>query len=95
MAAHNPVLLEVLSKIADHYLRSLDLTMPQNVGIQMKRQQVYREHLATVEAIRDGQHELAKVQSRIHLEKVFRKVSGLLDMATHSAGSGNNRMGEV
>jgi len=89
IAAHNPVLLEVFSNVAEHYRRSLALTLAQNVGIQMKRQQVYREHLAIVEAIRDGHHDLARVQSRIHLGKVAQKVSGLLGMIAHNVTTGN------
>lgn len=75
-AAHNPIMLDIIDYISEHYHRSLALTLTQNVGRQRKRQQVFKEHLAIFEAIRDRHADLAKVQSEVHLQKVREKITG-------------------
>lgn len=76
VAAHNPILLDILDYVSKHYHRSLALTLAENVGLQRKRQQVYKEHVAIFEAIKDKHPDLAKVQSQVHLENVWEKITG-------------------
>ena len=76
LAAHNPILLDIVDYVSKHYHRSMAQTLAKNVGLQRKRQQVYKEHVAIFEAINDKHPDLAKVQSQVHLEKVWEKITG-------------------
>ncbi|MDI6881030.1 MAG: FadR/GntR family transcriptional regulator [Desulfitobacteriaceae bacterium] len=85
VAAHNPILLDIVDYVSKHYHRSLTLTLTQNIGLWRKRQQVYKEHEAIFEAIQEKQSDLAKVQSRVHLEKVWEKITGSLPKSTDNS----------
>ncbi|WP_459997630.1 FadR/GntR family transcriptional regulator [Paradesulfitobacterium aromaticivorans] len=84
VAARNPIMLDIVDYISKHYHRSLALTLAQNVGRQRKRQQVYKEHVAIFEAIKEKHSDLAKVQSQVHLEKVWEKITGSFGSATEN-----------
>ncbi|HUW65384.1 MAG TPA: FadR/GntR family transcriptional regulator [Spirochaetia bacterium] len=87
VAAHNPILLDIVDYVSKHYRRSLALTLAQNIGLWQKRQQVYNEHMAICAAVRDRQADLAKVQSQVHLDKVRQKVTGFLGVIERNTQS--------
>lgn len=76
-ATHNPVMIKVLEDLSEAYMKTLSVTLKQNIGLMYKRQLVYKEHEDIFEAIKDGKAELAKVQCKIHLENVQKKINYL------------------
>ncbi|BCJ87707.1 FadR/GntR family transcriptional regulator [Effusibacillus dendaii] len=77
-AAHNPIMLHTMTHLSDLYRKVLAITLKQNIGLPRKRQQVYKEHEDIYLAIEAGQPELAKVQCRIHLQNVQKKLDLIL-----------------
>ncbi|MBB4825926.1 GntR family transcriptional repressor for pyruvate dehydrogenase complex [Sporosarcina luteola] len=73
-ATHNPVMMNMLESLSSLYKRALSITLKQNVGLKRKRDIVYKEHENIYLAIEAEQPELAKVQSKIHLTNVEKKL---------------------
>ncbi|WP_027718044.1 FadR/GntR family transcriptional regulator [Desulfovirgula thermocuniculi] len=86
-ATHNPVLIRIVDDISDLYRKCLSVTLAKNVGFRRKREQVFKEHEAIFEAIKEGQANLARVQANVHLEKVKEKVKMLLESLEKGKGA--------
>ncbi|RKO65838.1 FadR/GntR family transcriptional regulator [Desulfofundulus salinus] len=87
VAAHNPVLIRIVDDISDLYRKCLSVTLAKNVGFRRKREQVFKEHAAIFEAIKEMQTNLARVQASVHLEKVKEKVKKLLESLEKNKGA--------
>ncbi|MGM8365733.1 FadR/GntR family transcriptional regulator [Virgibacillus sp. W0181] len=74
---HNPIMIKLMDSLSDMYQKTLEITLKQNLGLNRKRQDVYKEHKNIFKAIKDGQPELAKIQCLIHLGNVQKKVNYL------------------
>lgn len=78
-ATHNPVMIKVMEDLSEMYAKTLNVTLKKNIGLVHKRQQIYQEHEAIYQAIKEGKPELAKVQCIIHLENVQKKINYLFN----------------
>jgi len=78
-ATHNSVMVLMLENLSSLYNKVLDITLKQNVGLQRKKEIVYKEHENIFLAIEAEEPELAKVQSIIHLKNVEKKFNLFLN----------------
>ncbi|MBO1581869.1 MULTISPECIES: FadR/GntR family transcriptional regulator [Bacillus] len=78
-ATHNSVMVLMLENLSSLYNKALEITLKQNVGLERKREIVYKEHENIFLAIEAEEPELAKVQSLIHLKNVEKKFNLFLN----------------
>lgn len=64
-ASHNPFFVQSVMNLRDLYKRSINFSLKKNLGLQSKREQIYREHLKIYESIvkKDG------ISARYHMER--------------------------
>lgn len=73
-ATNNSVLVEVMTRIKDLITEGMRYTLEQNIGNLRKNRQVYDEHAAIIEAIRQHNAPLAREAMLTHLYNVRRKL---------------------
>ncbi len=77
LASHNPFLVQVLDNMHELYLGVLTYSLKKNLGNPEERQRVIDEHEQIVNAIRQGEEQLAGINMRRHLGNVKEKLDRL------------------
>jgi GntR family transcriptional regulator, transcriptional repressor for pyruvate dehydrogenase complex len=75
LATHNPIFIQMFENLSSLYERVLSVTLQPNKELKFKRENVYKEHQNILNAIEEGEPDLAKIQSSIHLKNAEMKLS--------------------
>jgi GntR family transcriptional repressor for pyruvate dehydrogenase complex len=73
-ASYNRFLLQTINNLSDLYQKAINFSLKKNIGIQRKREEVFREHEAIFEAIKERNPEEARRAMKHHLTNVRLKL---------------------
>lgn len=73
-SSYNSFLVQTIDNISDLYHKALKFSLKQNVGLKLKRENIYEEHKAIFDAIKARDSDAAALNMKKHLQKVRRKI---------------------
>lgn len=78
-ASYNPFLIQTIDNLSELYQKVLNFSLKKNMGIKVKKEQVFNEHQAIYDAIKSRDSKAASKNMREHLQNTRRKLGDTRD----------------